>query len=118
MADETLERSLLYDFYGELLTEKQRDAFDLYYNDDLSLAEIADLWDCSRQNVRDAVKKAESVMAEYEEKTGLVARHRKLNRELEIIGSKLETLAGEMPDSQKALFEDIRRDIERLKDGI
>ena len=66
--------SILLDFYGDLLTEKQRDYFDLYYNEDLSLAEIAEQFGISRQGVRDNLMRAESALQEYEEKTGLVAR--------------------------------------------
>ena len=51
-----LEVSFLLDFYGEMLTEKQREAVELYYFEDLSLAEIADNQGISRQGVRDALK--------------------------------------------------------------
>ena len=48
MAEGPVERTMLFDFYGELLTEKQREYFDLHYNEDLSLAEIADIGGVSR----------------------------------------------------------------------
>lgn len=118
MPDVTLERALLYDFYGELLSEKQRDAFDLYYNDDLSLAEIAEEWGTSRQNVRDALKKAESAMSDFEEKTGLVRRHKEMRIEVEALQSKLTELSGKVPESAMPLLTEICRDVERLKDGI
>ena len=53
-----LEMSLLFDFYGETLTEKQRELFDLYYNEDLSLSEIAEHAGITRQGVRDSIKRA------------------------------------------------------------
>ena len=62
-----LEISLLLDFYGEMLTEKQRDMVDYYYNDDLSLSEIAENEGITRQGVRDAIKRAEAQMLEMEE---------------------------------------------------
>ena len=55
-----LEMSLLFDFYGETLTEKQRELFDLYYNEDLSLSEIAEHAGITRQGVRDSIKRAET----------------------------------------------------------
>lgn len=69
-----LEISYLLDFYGDMLTEKQRNAAELYYNDDLSLAEIAEASDISRQGVRDNIKRAEQLLTELEEKLGLAKR--------------------------------------------
>ena len=64
----------LLDFYGDILTEKQKDAIDLYYNEDLSLAEIADHFGITRQGVRDSIKRGEDILLEMEEKLGLAAR--------------------------------------------
>jgi predicted DNA-binding protein YlxM (UPF0122 family) len=65
---------MLFDFYGELLTEKQRAYFDIHYNDDLSLAEIAEQTGISRQGVWDIIRRAEQTLRDTEEKTGLIAR--------------------------------------------
>ena len=62
--------SMLLDYYGELLTEKQRELFDLYYNEDLSLAEIAENYGITRQGVRDQIKRAETQLLSLEEKCG------------------------------------------------
>lgn len=67
-------RTMLFDFYGELLTEKQREYFDLHYNEDLSLSEIAQSEGISRQSVWDIIRRAEETLRRFEEKTGLVAR--------------------------------------------
>lgn len=75
MKGKPLEMSLLFDFYGETLTEKQRELFDLYYNEDLSLAEIAEHAGITRQGVRDSIKRAEHALREMEEKLGLVDRY-------------------------------------------
>lgn len=75
MKGKPLEMSLLFDFYGETLTEKQRELFDLYYNEDLSLAEIAEHAGITRQGVRDSIKRAEHALGEMEQKLGLVARY-------------------------------------------
>lgn len=61
-----LEISFLLDFYGSMLTEKQRIMIEYYYNDDLSLAEIADNEGITRQGVRDSIKRAEGQLLELE----------------------------------------------------
>lgn len=68
------EIALLADFYGSLLTEKQRHIWDLYYQQDLSLAEIAEVEHTSRQAIHDLLKRTERIFAGYEEKLGLVQR--------------------------------------------
>ena len=62
--------SYLLDFYGDVLTEKQRDVMEQYYNDDLSLAEIAANFGITRQGVRDAIKRGEVTILDLEEKIG------------------------------------------------
>jgi hypothetical protein len=76
MADKnkSFQMSMLYDFFGELLTDKQREYFDLYYNEDLSLSEIAENEGISRQGVRDVIVRAENILKDTEEKTGVIAR--------------------------------------------
>lgn len=75
MTDETVYRAMLFDFFGGLLTEKQREYYDLHYNDDLSLAEIAETAGISRQGVWDIIKRADESLRDTEERTGIVARH-------------------------------------------
>ena len=74
MKNQTYRMTMLFDFYGELLTERQREFFDLYYNEDLSLSEIAENSGISRQGVRDVIVRAEGAMQEVEDKTGLIRR--------------------------------------------
>ena len=64
--------NLLFDFYGKLLTKRQREVMELYYEENLTLAEIADEFEISRQGVHDALKNAEKALKGYEEKLGLV----------------------------------------------
>ena len=71
--------TILLDVYGQLLTEKQRFAIDMYYNEDLSLAEIAEEIDISRQGVRDSIKQGEKHLVEYEEQLGIVKRFHKIS---------------------------------------
>ena len=67
-----VELSLLYDFYGQLLTNKQQELFELYYYDDLSLREISDQLNITRQAVYDNIKRAEKLLNHYEDKLKLV----------------------------------------------
>lgn len=83
--DERFSLSVLFDWYGPLLSDRQRDCYDLYYNEDLSLAEIAELKGISRQGVWDAIHHAEDNLRDYERKTGLIARIRELESELESV---------------------------------
>ena len=85
MEDSRLMKSMLLDFYGELLTRKQRECYDLHYNEDYSLSEIAEELNISRQGVWDNIRRAESALTETEEKTGLVARFEAVRRQLENI---------------------------------
>ena len=80
-----LEISLLFDFYGDMLTEKQRDVVELYYNDDLSLSEIAENEGITRQGVRDSIKRAEAQLLEMEERLGLAKRFREMRDGFEAI---------------------------------
>ena len=72
--DEVTKQSLLYDFYGQLLSRRQREVMELYHEENLTLAEIAKEFGISRQGVHDALKNAEKALNEYEEKLGLVAK--------------------------------------------
>lgn len=78
MPDKNLQISDLLDCYGEMLTEKQRDVIDLYYNQDLSLAEIAEHEGISRQGVRDNIKRGETFLLELEEKLQVSVKFKKL----------------------------------------
>ena len=80
-----LEISFLLDFYGEMLSEKQREVIEYYYNDDLPLGEIAGNEGISRQGVRDSIKRAESQLLEMEERLGLARRFREMRAGLEQI---------------------------------
>ena len=75
---ERAECSLLLDYYGPLLTDRQRECCELYYNEDLSLSEIAELKGISRQAARDNIKNGSARMKDIEEKTGLIKRIQEL----------------------------------------
>lgn len=85
--EKNVEVSLLFDFYGELLKPSCRQAVELYYNEDLSLAEIAAQTGITRQGVRDSIKRSELQLFEFEEKLGLLKKFVELERGLEEISS-------------------------------
>ena len=80
--EKNMELSLLLDFYGELLSEKVRGATELYYNDDLSLSEVAEDMGITRQGVRDLIKRAEGNLYGYEQKLGLYKRFLEMQKGL------------------------------------
>ena len=80
-----LDISVLLDFYGDMLTEKQREVIGFYYNEDLSLSEIGELEGITRQGVRDSIKRGEAVLLEMEERLGLAKRFRKMQDGIERI---------------------------------
>lgn len=85
MYEKDLSVALLLDFYGEILTEKQREVMELYYDDDLSLAEIAAQTNITRQGVRDSIKRGEATLHDMEQKLGLVLRFADRKKTLERI---------------------------------
>lgn len=97
---------LLFDYYGELLTERQRMCFDLKYNQDLSLAEIAQELGVSRQGVFDNITRAEAHLVNMEEKTGCVRRLLQSRRAVEAVAGITRALAGH---SDPAVREAARR---------
>ena len=74
MIDKVTEASLLFDFYGNLLSDRKRQVMELYYGEDLSLSEIADEFQISRSAVHDSLKSAEKSLEKYEAKLGLMKR--------------------------------------------
>ena len=85
MKNQAYRMALLYDFYGDMLTDRQKEFYDLYYNEDLSLAEIAENEGITRQGVRDSIKRAESQLLEMEERLGLARRFREMREGLDSI---------------------------------
>lgn len=87
-----MEISFLLDFYGDMLTEKQRTMVDYYYNEDLSLAEIAENEGITRQGVRDSIKRAEAQLLEMEERLALAARFRSMQNDLLVVQENAKLL--------------------------
>ena len=89
---EALERILLYDYYGDLLTQRQQMCFDLHYNQDLSLGEIAQELNISRQGVHDNLSRAEALLKNMEEKTGCVNRDMQMRKAMRSMREMAEEL--------------------------
>jgi len=83
MLDRTIEISLLFDYYGELLTDKQKEIVELYYYQDLSLGEIAGNIKISRQGVYDHLNRAEETLKSYENKLKLAEKNKKNSQKID-----------------------------------
>lgn len=93
--DKKLTVSLLLDFYGQVLSEKQFQIMDYYYNDDLSLREISEILGITRQGVHDTIKRSEAFLEELEQSLGLYARWQRLQQQLESIEGAVKEITGE-----------------------
>ena len=92
MKNQAYRMAMLFDFYGDLLTERQREFYDLYYNEDLSLSEIAENYGISRQGVRDVIVRAEAAMSEIEEKTHIIRRFHQSKAAIDAIDAAADRL--------------------------
>ena len=108
--DEILHLTLLYDFYGELLTQKQKQAFELHYQYDLSLSEIGTELSISRQAVRDQLKRTENILLGYEEKLGLVKRFQEQKKAVQKMREIMEDMETDsLTPQRKKQMEDMKQ---------
>ena len=113
--DKKIEISMLCQIYGKLLTEKQYEFLDDYYNNDYSLSEIAENENITRQAVRDIIKKGEKKLFEYEEKLGIMKKT--LNQEQQIVKilSELTKIQTKFSDEKIAdILENIKKELNCL----
>ena len=113
MRRDSLKQGLLLDYYGELLTQKQRLYCDLYYNQDYSLAEIAEQTGISRQGVHDSLLHAEAALIEFERILGCAARDSALR---ELAASGREVLAPLLASADPQIRERARQAAEIITD--
>ena len=104
--DERYEQAMLYDFYGELLTEHQKEIYELFVLDDYSLGEIAQEKGISRQGVHDLVKRCSQTLKGYEEKLHLVEKFVSIREKVKQID---ELLDGYEKENAEKLVADIRK---------
>ncbi len=120
MKNQAYRMALLYDFYGDMLTDRQKEFYDLYYNEDLSLAEIAENYNITRQGVRDVIVRAEGILEELEEKTGIIRRFKKMQGQLEEIEKRTDeinaaNIRGAYDNQIFSLCEEIKRTVAAMK---
>ena len=118
--DEVIQTSLLYDFYGSLLTDRQREVMELYYGENLSLSEIAAEVAISRQGVHDALKNAERALHEYEQKLGLVEKFQQSREAIGAIDGMIEELINGMrkPEAEVLTASQVTAELQKIKDII
>ena len=117
--DNLYEISMLLDFYGALLSDRQRQILDLYYEENYSLQEIADELAVSRQAVHDALKKADKSLRDYEQKLQLVQRFRSQEQVLQKARQSVEELLTQCEDPVlKTGLLNIRFDIDSIEEQV
>lgn len=116
MREKNLEVCLLLDFYGQMLTEKQREIIDLYYNEDLSLAEIAAHMGITRQGVRDHIKRGEAALFEIEKKLGLASRFGRYNDSLAAVLDACEEIRRQ--NRRSLCVKEIEQSVDRIVGAI
>lgn len=114
MHEKNLTNTLLLDFYGSMLTEKQRDTMSLYYDEDLSLGEIAEQSGVSRQAVRDSIKKGEAQLWELEEKLGHIKRH----FEISMIADKIGDISKELLEilEKRGVYDELHDGVKEISE--
>ena len=110
--DKKVEISMLCEIYGKLLTEKQLDIMDNYYNLDLSLSEIADNEGITRQAVRDIIKKGENKLFEFEEKLGIMKKTIDQEKQIQNILSELSKITDNSSDKKvEKILNSVRKEL-------
>lgn len=111
--------SVLLDFYKQLLTQKQSDALELYYNQDLSLSEIAQHLDITRQGVRDNIKRGEKQLEGYEQELGLAGKFARVSALCDVVRRYLDKLSEmNLPESANEYLTDIAYHMEQITDIV
>ncbi|MBQ9428097.1 MAG: DNA-binding protein [Clostridia bacterium] len=115
MFEKDMNISFLLDFYGDVLSDKQRTLLEYYYNEDLSLAEIAESEGITRQGARHIIKKAEEQLVFLETKLGLANHFVKIRALANAVIADLETVRAALPADQADLAEKIAVQEERIR---
>lgn len=117
--NEVYEISLLLDFYGQLLTDRQYEILDLHYNNDYTLSEIAQQLNISRQGVYDNEKRGRAVLNEYEEKLGLVSKFSDQRHKIKGILVQISQVnIDELSENNKKVIIQVQQQIDELVKSI
>ena len=120
MMNQAYRMALLYDFYGDMPTDRPKEFYDLYYNEDLSLAEIAENYGITRQGVRDVIVRAEAILTELEDKTGIIRRFHRMQEQLAQMETAVDAIAARnderwQDDEVEALCDQLKNVLSQLK---
>ena len=113
---DALEMALLLDYYGGMLTDKQRDCFDMRYNQDLSLGEIAEAMGVSRQAVNDNLSRTEALLRRMEENIGCVKRYKLAREALSEIRKAATVLDASSDPAVSALAQQILNAVQTIEE--
>lgn len=115
MKNQAYRMTMLFDFFGDVLTDRQKEFYDLYYNEDLSLGEIAENYNITRQGVRDVIARASATLEELEEKTGIIRRyHTMQEQKLEVVKT-IDELKKRIARYDSAELDAL---VTRIRDGV
>ena len=110
--EKIIERNLLFDFYGDLLTERQRNIYQDAVYGDLSLSELADDYGISRQGVHDQIKRCDKALEDYEQKLHLVERFERIKHYSELLREEA------MKSSDNALKNSVNEYLDKIKEQL
>ena len=113
LLERTIEITLLYDYYGELLTERQQEILRLYYFHDLSLGEISEKLDISRQGVYDHLHRSEKLLHQYENQLELASKFKNHRNKLDKLFQHVKEVVSDNSEKEKIL-----KEINNLKEQL
>ncbi|SJZ63334.1 YlxM family DNA-binding protein [Selenihalanaerobacter shriftii] len=107
MLERTIKIGNLFDFYGDLLTDKQQQIVKLYFYHDLSLGEIAEEYEISRQAVYDNLKRAEEALEDYEANLSLVKRHKEMQEQVDNLKEMINKISEQISKEELRILQEI-----------
>lgn len=101
--EKIVQQGILYDFYGELLTEHQKSVYEAVVYENMSLGEIADEQGVSRQAIHDLIKRTDKILLDYENKLGLISRFEKIKDKIRVVDEKLCVIKPSSDDDENEI---------------
>lgn len=109
--NEILEKTLLIDFYGKFLTDKQKDMYKMRYEEDMSLSEISDIFNISRQAVSENINSAEKILYNYETELKLIQKQKKMSKLIKLVDDAIKN-----EDTSIDIIKKIKKELEKLEE--